>query len=71
MAGVTLAEAEAALALWIAADAAVAKGQSYTIGDRSYTKADAGQITEKIMFWDRYIKRLTRGGIKVVFGTPC
>ena len=37
MAGITLAQAEAKLAEWLAADTAVAAGQSYTIGGRSLT----------------------------------
>ena len=41
MAGITLAQAEAQLALWLTASEKVAKGQSYTIGDRSLTRADA------------------------------
>lgn len=60
MAGITLAQAEAALALWIAADQAVAAGQSYSIKDRSLSRADAAEITRKIDYWDNKVKMLTR-----------
>ncbi len=62
MAGITLANAEAQLALWLAADAAVATGQSYTIGSRSLTRANAREITAKIEYWDGKVNALSRGG---------
>lgn len=60
MAGLTLAQAETALALWIAADQAVAAGQSYSIKDRSLSRADAAEITRKIDYWDNKVKMLSR-----------
>lgn len=60
MAGITLAQAEAALAQWIAADQAVASGQSYSIKDRSLSRADAAEITRKIEYWDNKVKMLSR-----------
>jgi len=71
MAGITLAQAEAKLALWIAADDAVAKSQSYRVGDRTLTRADADLIDKRIDKWDRRVKRLSRGGIRVTGVTPC
>lgn len=59
MAGITLADAEAQLALWVAASAAVASGQSYSIKDRSLSRVDAGEIREQINFWDAWVRRLT------------
>jgi uncharacterized protein DUF6148 len=70
MPGITLDQAETALAAWIAADAAVATGQSYTMAGRSLTRANAGEITAKIKFWDRQVKRLTDGGISIRQVTP-
>lgn len=58
MAGITLAQAEAQLAVWLAADAAVANNQSYRINERQFTKADAEQIRENIKFWDGEVRRL-------------
>ena len=60
MSGITLAEAEAQLALWLAADEAVASGQSYSIKDRSLSRADAAEITRKIDYWDNKVKMLSR-----------
>ena len=70
MAGLTLANAETALAAWIAADAAVANGQAYSIAGRSFTRTDARAITEKISFWEQQVQRLKRSGIKVIGATP-
>jgi hypothetical protein len=70
MAGITLAEAEAKLAIWMEADDKVASGQSYSIGGRSLSRADAEKIQGNIKFWDRKVKELTNGGIKVVAVTP-
>jgi hypothetical protein len=60
MAGITLAQAEAQLAAWLAADEAVSRGQSYTVGGRAVTRADAATITEKIKFWDAKVKELSQ-----------
>lgn len=70
MAGITLEQAEAKLIAWMAADDAVASGQSYSISGRSLTRADASEIRDNIIFWDKQVKRLTRGGIRVTGGTP-
>lgn len=59
MAGITLAQAESQLTLWLAADEAVATGQAYTIAGRSLTRANASEITKKIEFWDRKVQQLT------------
>ena len=75
MAGITLAQAEAQLSSWLAASTAVASGQSYTIGARSFTRADAKAIQQQIEYWDKKCQEL--GGtsnvartIKVYGGTP-
>lgn len=70
MTGITQAQAQAHLDEWLAADLAVSKGQAYSIGGRTLSRADAATIRENIEFWDRQVKRLSRGGIKVFGGTP-
>lgn len=70
MAGITLAQAEAKLTLWMAADDAVAKGQSYTIGGRALSRADAAEIRANIDYWEAKVQRLSRGGMKIFGGTP-
>jgi hypothetical protein len=73
MAGITIAQAEAQLASWIAASTAVASNQSYTIGTRSLTRANAREIKDMISFWDGQVKRLadgSGGGIRLKGITP-
>ena len=75
MAGITLAQAEAQLAIWLAADTAVASGQSYTIGGRSLNRANAAEIRTNIDYWDSKVQKLTAsasssGGIRVRGVTP-
>ena len=70
MAGITLADAEAKLALWMDAEDKVAAGQSYSIAGRSLTRANLAEIGERIDRWDGQVKRLTRGGIQVRGLTP-
>lgn len=73
MAGITLAQAEARLAAWLAADEAVATGQSYSIGGRSMTRANAAEIRKNIDYWEQRVNRLARagtGGARVRYGVP-
>jgi len=70
MAGITLEQAEEKLTLWMEADDAVATGQSYTIGNRALTRADARLIRDNIEFWEKKVKELSRGGIKIRGVTP-
>lgn len=70
MAGITLAQAEAKLATWLAAEDKVAEGQSYTINGRALTRADLGMIRETIDYWDKKVQRLSRGGVRVTQVTP-
>jgi len=65
MAGITETQAQTQLDLWISADAAVAKGQSYSIGGRSLTRANAKEISEKIDFWSGKLAKIQGGGSKV------
>lgn len=57
---ITLAIVTAHLTEWLAADSAVTLGQSYTIGDRTLTRAHGALITEKILFWSNLEASLTR-----------
>lgn len=70
MAGITQAQAQAQLDAYLAASLAVSKGQAYTIDGRSLSRANAAEIRAAIEFWDRQVKRLARGGIKIIGGTP-
>jgi hypothetical protein len=63
MAGLTLADAQAQLALWLAASAAVATGQEYEIntgnGSRRLKRADASEIRLQIDNWQAKIATMT------------
>ena len=68
MAGLSQSQAQARLDDWLAADAAVSRGQAYSIEGRSMTRADAKTIRENIVFWDGQVRRLaggSSGGIRV------
>ena len=56
----TLAQAQTALDAWIAADIAVAKGQSYSMNGRSLTLANAKEIREQIQYWERRVSAFTQ-----------
>ncbi|EME71397.1 hypothetical protein H261_03273 [Paramagnetospirillum caucaseum] len=79
MAGITLADAEARLAQWLEADAAVASNQSYTVqspagGGRTLTRADSGEIRRNIDYWNGWCVRLggtaLANGIRVTHVVP-
>lgn len=72
MAGITLAQAEAQLSTWLSASTAVAAGQSYTIGSRSLSRADAAQIQAQVQYWDAKVKQLASGrsGMRIRGLTP-
>jgi hypothetical protein len=64
MAGLTLAQAEQHLNEWLTADSAVAKGQAYSLGGRTFTRADAREIRENIRYWQQMVKQLASGGVR-------
>lgn len=70
MAGITLAQAEAKLALWMEADERVSRSQYYMLDGKQLTRANAEQIRSNIEYWDRQVKRLSRGGMKIQRGVP-
>lgn len=64
--GITIEIAEKHLEQWLEADEKVAAGQSYTMGSRSLTRADAKEISNKIDYWASKVAELEnvqkRGG---------
>lgn len=62
MPGITLELAQAQFDLWMAADAAVSRGQEYAMENRSLKRADAAEIRTNIEFWDKWVRRLESGG---------
>lgn len=58
MAGISLAQAEAQLALYLAAEAAALSNQSYEIAGRKLTRANLAEIQAGIKLWDARAKNL-------------
>jgi len=54
--------AQAHLDSWLAADLAVSKSQSYSIGDRSLSRANAQEIRDNIAYWQRVVNQLSATG---------
>jgi hypothetical protein len=65
MAGITLSQAEAKLAEYLAAETAILLGQSYSMNGKSLSRADLEAVQQGIEIWDARVKRLSRGGISV------
>ena len=71
MAGITLAQAQAKLDGYLAAEDAVLSGQSYSISGRQLTRADLKEIRAGISAWEQKVIRLTaQGGIRVRGAVP-
>lgn len=61
MAGITLADAQAQLDVWLAASISVAANQSYTMSDgRSLTRANAAWIQKQVVFWEAKVASLSQ-----------
>ena len=54
----TVATAQTHLDAWLAADLAVAKGQSYEIAGRSLKRVDAATIKGQIAYWQGIVNAL-------------
>jgi hypothetical protein len=59
MAGITLAQAQARLDQYLAAEEAVLLGQQYEIGGRMLRRADLQAIQEGIRIWDDRVEKLS------------
>ena len=59
---ITSTQAQTALDAWIAADLAVAKGQSYSMNGRSLTLANSKEIREQIQYWERRLLAFSNTG---------
>ncbi len=60
MAGISLAQAEAKLTAYLAAEEAAAAGKSYTIGDRTYTRQDLDDLRAGIDYWQNKATTLSQ-----------
>ena len=59
MAGITLAQAEAQLAAYLAAETAVLGGQSYEIAGRKLVRADLAEIRNGVEIWNSRVVTLS------------
>ena len=59
MAGITLAQAEAKLTQYLAAEEAVLLGQQYEISGRMLKRADLASIQAGIDIWNQRVQRLS------------
>lgn len=62
MGALSLTQAQTQLNLYIAAEKKVLRGQSYTLGTKTVTRADLGEIRKGISYYNRMVTKLTNGG---------
>ena len=58
MAAIELEQAKKHLNMWLEAESEVAVNQSYTIGGKSFTRANLGEIRKQIEFWNNKVQQL-------------
>lgn len=58
--GLTLADAQEQLQLWLNASKALANHKQATIGQRTITHADASEVTKMIGYWNRTCQQLSQ-----------
>ena len=58
MAAITLETAKKHLEMWLEAESEVAINQAYTIGGKSFTRADLGEIRKQIEYWSNKVQEL-------------
>ncbi len=71
MAGISLSQAQLLLDAAITAYQAALTSQEYSKGDRRLVRAELKQLSGEVSRWDREVKRLAGGGIKIIGATPC
>lgn len=70
MAGITLAQAEAQLALYLDAEQKILAGQSVTLNGRSLSRADLDAVQRGINSWNKRVQRLDRGSLRTYNAVP-
>lgn len=58
MAAITLKTAKEHLNMWLDAESEVKINQSYTIGGKSFTRANLGEIRKQIEYWSNKVQEL-------------
>lgn len=70
MAGIDLVMAETRLTEYLTAEKKVLAGQEYEFDGRRLKRADLDAIREGIAYWNSWVQRLSRGGIRVRGAIP-
>jgi len=71
MAGITLEQAEARLADYLAAETKILAGQAVDMDGRRLTRADLTAVQQGIAVWNGRVNRLSRNGrARIVEVTP-
>ena len=60
---------------WLEAEKKVTSGQSYSIGDRSLTRANLTEIRNSINYWEKRIRKIKRskkgkGSARITYAIP-
>ena len=58
MAAITLEVAKKHLEMWLEAESEVAINQAYTVGGKSFTRANLGEIRKQIEYWGNKVQAL-------------
>lgn len=58
MAAISLETAKKHLDMWLEAESEVAINQAYTIGGKSFTRANLGEIRKQIEYWSNKVQAL-------------
>lgn len=58
MAAISLETAKKHLEMWLEAESEVAINQSYTIGGKTFTRANLGEIRKQIEYWSNKVQSL-------------
>ena len=58
MAAITLQTAKKHLDMWLEAESEVAINQAYTIGGKTFTRANLGEIRRQIEYWSNKVSAL-------------
>ena len=58
MAAITLETAKRHLDMWLEAETQVAINQSYTIGGKSFTRANLSEIRKQVEYWSNKVAEL-------------
>ena len=64
MAAITLVTAKKHLDMWLEAESEVAINQAYTIGGKSFTRANLGEIRKQIEYWSNKVQALENIAIR-------